>query len=161
METPGLLWGLWQWQWKSKNKTKKKWFLLLKWLSQAHVAHSQGAPLSLSSSRLIRLDILSLSWQADTEDWSLVVFVLYSWLSFVCGTWLTALGSFFFCLLFSQKFTLNLSSVFSFRLRSRSWFLPQVTSTRLFSPLSLQGDISCCVCTSDYPCHLKQNEWIK
>ena len=38
--------------------------------------------------------------QEDTEDWSLVFSVLYSWLSFVCGMWLTALGSFFFVVLF-------------------------------------------------------------
>lgn len=132
-----------------ENKTKKKrWFLLLK-CPRPTLHTPRGAPLSSSSSRLIRLDIPSLSWQADTEDWSLVVFVLYSWLCFV---WLTALGSLFFFLLFIFGFCIarnspwNLSSVFHFHLRSQSRFLPQVPSRCLFSLLSPQGDISCYVC---------------
>lgn len=85
------------------KKKKRSDFPVLKWLSQAHLAHSQGAPLSLSNPRPVRLDVPSLSRQADSEDWSLVFSVLYSWLSFVCGMWLTALGSLFLGLLFGHS----------------------------------------------------------
>lgn len=154
METPGPIWGLWQWRWK---QTKKK-----KVISPLKVT-VPGPPCTLpgGAALLVKLQAYQTRHPLSvlaSGHWRLVTCRLCAvQLALLCVIDGTRLLFFFFWLLFSQKFTLNLSSVFHFRHRSQSWFLPQVPSRCLFGLLSLQGDISCCVCV----CHLKQSEWIK
>lgn len=148
METegpPGLLLGLWQWCKKIREVISP---------SQSDcprpTLHTpRGAPISSSSSRLVRLDVPSLSSQADTEDKSLVFCVLYSWLSFVCGNVIDSIQLLF--------------SFFGFCL-ARNLFETMIPC-RSHPHMSVQcfiiaGGSYCSVSTSE-PWHIKQTKWIK
>lgn len=163
--TPGFFCGLWQWCLrKKKGEKKKKAVPSLKVTVPGPPCTLPGGTTLLSSWRPVRLDVPSLSSQADTEHWSLVVSVLYSWLSFVCGMWLTALGSFFgLCLAtFPANHPEPVRSVGTF---SSVWGHDLGSSCSSHPHLFVQSlhckESFCSVCTSDHSYHLNPVKWVK